>query len=102
MAWAGFIYMVAEHLIVHYQAVLTSHYPKWKTGSTTDFLEDVKEFQILESGRTVGLYTNQRLNIYKGWLSQRNQAAHPTLYQPSRNVALGFLDAVVSEIKRYV
>ena len=101
MSWAGFIHMVAEHLVTHHQPALIAQYPKWNTGSTIDFLECAPEAQVLEAGKKIGAFNNQKLNIYRGWLSTRNQSAHPTLYQPSRNVALGFVDAVVSEVVFY-
>lgn len=102
MSWAGFIYVIGSHLVVNFPAALASNYPKWNTGSTAELLESVPEAQVLEAGKAVGAYNNQKLNIYKGWLSTRNQAAHPTLYSPSRNVALGFVDAVVAEVPAYI
>lgn len=102
MSWAGFIHMVAEKMVSAHQPALISHYPKWSTGSTESLLEGTPEAQVLEAAKKLGLYNSQTLNIYKGWLSTRNQSAHPTLYQPSRNVALGFVDAVVREVTKYI
>jgi hypothetical protein len=102
MSWAGFAYVIAEHLVLNHGPALVANYPKWNTGSAADLLESAPEAQVLEAGKKVGMYNNQVLNIYKGWLSTRNQAAHPTLYQPSRNVAIGFVDAVVAEVTKFV
>jgi hypothetical protein len=102
MSWAGFIHTVTEHMVSHHQAALITHYPKWDTGTTEELLESTPEAQILEAGKKITVFNNQTLNIYKGWLSTRNQSAHPTLYQPSRNVALGFVDAVIREVAKYI
>lgn len=102
MSWAGFMFMVASHLIGNYPVALALQYPTWNTRTTHELLELVPEAQVLDAGKVIGAYKSQKLNIYKGWLSTRNQAAHPTLYSPSRNVALGFVDAVIAEVTQYV
>ena len=102
MSWAGLLYMIAEKLVNSYRKELASNYPKWKITSTRDLLEDVPEDQVLQAAKKVGLISNQKLNIYRGWLATRTQCAHPTLFQPSRNVALGFVDAVVAEISAFI
>lgn len=102
LSWAGFVYVVAETLVSTYAGPLASNYPKWNTGTTSNLLESAPEYQILEAAKKLGAINNQQLNIYKGWLSTRNQSAHPTLHKPSRNVALGYVDAVIAEVQKYL
>jgi hypothetical protein len=102
LAWAGFIHPLTAAMVQRHGPLLTSHYPKWKTGSVAALLDSAPEAQILEAGKKVGLFSNQKLNLYRGWLTSRNQCAHPTLYLPSRNVALGFVDGIVSEVVLYI
>lgn len=101
MSWAGFVYTLAETMVNDHQSNLSSEYSKWPTGSTEALLEDVVDEQIVEAAKKIGLIDHQTKNIYKGWLSTRNQCAHPTLYQPGRNVALGYIDAIISELPQY-
>lgn len=102
LSWAGFVYTLVEYMVTNHAAPLASHYPKWKTGTVTTLLETTPEAQLLDAARTINIINKQKLNIYKGWLSVRNQCAHPTLYVPSRNVALGYVDAVASELVDYL
>lgn len=102
ITWPGFVYMVAQKLATGYQPELQKNYSKWKTANASELLESAPEAQILEAARKVGLISNQQLNIYKGWLSTRNQCAHATLFQPSRNVTLGYVDAILNEVPEFL
>jgi hypothetical protein len=101
-AWAGFIYSIGHKLVQGYQAELAVNYPNWKYCSTEELFDSTGEFQVLEAAKKCGLIKNQKLLIYKGWLSLRNQCAHPTLFQPGRNASLGFVDSVVSEVAAFI
>lgn len=102
LSWAGFIHSIGAKLVQGYQAELTLHYPRWKFATTEELFESTTEFQILEAAKKCGLIKNQKLQIYKGWLSLRNQCAHPTLFKPTRNVSLGFVDSVVGEVIKFI
>lgn len=102
LAWSGFIYCITEKMVTGYHKELKSNYGKWKVGSADALLSDVPDAQILEAAKKVGLIDHQTLNIYKGWLSTRNQCAHPTLFEPGRNVALGITDGIISEVDVYL
>ncbi len=102
MAWSGFVYMLAEKLATGYQAEMEKQYPKWRVVGASELLGSAPEAQIIEAARKVGLVGSQKLNIYKGWLSTRNQCAHATMFQPSRNVALGYVDAVLAEVPEFL
>lgn len=102
LAWSGFVHSLADSLVNKHGSALSTAYPKWPTASTANLLEAVPEAQVLEAGKKVGMFSQQKLNIYKGWLSTRNQCAHPTLFAPSRNITLGFVDAVIVEVAVYL
>jgi len=99
--WAGFVYTVAAKLVQGYQPELKIHYSKWNYSTVENLFDSAPEAQILEAAKKCGLIGSQELHIYKGWLSTRNKCAHPTLYTPSRNIALGFVDSVLTEVPKY-
>lgn len=101
-AWAGFSHALSSKLVQGYQRELTKFYPKWKFGSTEELFGSTGEFQILEAAKKCGLIKSQQMHIYKGWLSTRNQCAHPTLFKPSRNASLGYVDSVISEVSLFI
>lgn len=102
LAWAGFVHVLAAKLVQGYQTELKRYYGSWNTDTTSELLESTSELQVLEAAKKCGLIPNQQLNIYKGWLSTRNQCAHPTLFQPSRNVTLGYVDGVIAEVSKFM
>lgn len=100
-AWAGFIYMLTEKMVTGYQAELKAQYSAWNTSTVQDLFNSAPEYQILDAAKKVKLIDHQKMTIYKGWLTTRNQYAHPTLHKPRRNVAIGIVDALISEVNIY-
>lgn len=101
-AWAGFIYTLAAKLVQGYQAELAADYSKWRFATTEELFDSAAEFQVLEAAKKCGLIKNQDMLIYKGWLSTRNQCAHPTLFTPTRNSSLGYVDGVLTEVAKFI
>lgn len=101
LSWAGFFHVFAETLINHHEAALRAARPNWSFADVAELKESYVEHQILESGRTVGMIKKHDLRIYQGQLATRNQCAHPTLYRPSMNSALGFLDNMITQAIKF-
>lgn len=95
MAWAGQFHVLAETLYHSFEERIRKERPKWEFRDLSELKENVNEFQILEVAKTVGFISKSEMKILQGHLSTRNQCAHPTLYRPSRNTAIGFVDEAI-------
>lgn len=101
-SWAGFFHILAEDLYERHQTELRAATPSWTYGSLEELKEKYPEHQILEKAKQVGQVKKTELKIYQGQLATRNQYAHPTLLRPTLNEAIGFVDLMVSQSKRYL
>lgn len=97
VAWSGFFSIFCEKLLLESEEEIRQLRVKWKFSDTTTFKEGYPEAQIIEVAKDVSFISNPRRRMLDGWLSQRNQCAHPTIYRPSLNVGIGYLDTMVSE-----
>ena len=102
LSWAGFFHVLAQHMYLNNLPALRKDKPKWKFKTLEDLKESYVEHQILEAARSIGTITKSKLRIYQGQLSKRNQCAHPTIYNPSLNSALGFVDDMIRQTVEYI
>lgn len=101
-AWAGHFHMFAEALFQLHEANIRSLRPKWAFKDLHDLKEQYPEAQILDVGKDVKFVGKAKLRVLQGQLAQRNQCAHPTLYRPSMNAAIGYVDELVEQTLTYV
>ncbi|RJP76462.1 MAG: hypothetical protein C4522_17905 [Desulfobacteraceae bacterium] len=102
LSWAGFFHVFVECLMAHHEVALRAARPSWSFNDLSELKEGYVEHQILESGKTVSMITRQELRIYQGQLATRNQCAHPTLYKPTMNSALGFVDDMINQAIKFI
>lgn len=102
IGWAGFISVLLEQLFVAYEADIRRVRKKWKFTTLGDLKESYTESALLDVAKVVGLIDKAELRTYQGQLGRRNQCAHPTLYVPSLNSALGFVDDMIRQAKRFI
>ncbi len=102
LAWAGFIHVLVEKMYNNHLSQLQIEYPKWNLSSLSELSEEVREAQLIEAARKVGLISKSELKQYTGDLTTRNQCAHPTLYQPTLNSTIGFVDNMIRNTKKYI
>lgn len=96
MAWAALIDLYEEKITSDGLAKLHASYPKWQVHLTLeDVRENIKEFQLIEAGKKIGLLTNSQMKTLHGQLHQRNQAAHPTGFSPGINETLGYIESLL-------
>lgn len=98
VSWAGYFSIFCESLFSAKQAEIQTKRPKWLFTNSTELKEAAPEAQIIDAAKEVGFIKNAKLRMLDGWLSQRNQCAHPTVYSPSANVSIGFVDSMVDEV----
>lgn len=71
--------------------------PKWSFKNITELREAIGESHLLVVAKDVKFITKSQLRKFDGQLSERNQCAHPTLYLPSMNAAIGYVDDMVRQ-----
>lgn len=102
MSWAGHFHVFSEYLFQKHLNEIKELRTKWKLGNLEEFKENTVEAQILDLGKKVGFISNSQLKVLHGQLSTRNQCAHPTLFKPSMNVAIGYVDSMIGQTKNYI
>lgn len=102
LAWAGHFHVYSEVCFQKHEADIRAARPKWTFRDLTDLKETIAESQFLIAAKDVRFTTRPQLRILDGQLSQRNQCAHPTLYRPSMNAAIGYVDAMIRQTLSYL
>ena len=102
MSWAGFFSVFIDKMYRTREADIRSQYPRWRFGSVEELKEAQTENALLQAARALRFIRNPTFRIYDGQLSTRNQCAHPTLYSPKQNEAIGYMDLMVSQTKVYL
>lgn len=95
MAWCGFFEIFSMSLIDAREADIRTKRAAWKFKDLAELKENVAEAQIIDVAKEVGHIGKARLRILQGHLATRNQCAHPTLYVPSLNTGIGYIDELI-------
>src|SRR5437763_16914475 len=67
LSWAGFIDFYEEKISANKFKKLHAAYPAWSKYKTVDDLrENTAEYQLIESGKTVGLLTKNEMQALRG------------------------------------
>lgn len=102
LAWAGHFYVFSEVCFQKHEADIRAVHTNWKFKDLADLKEQVTESHFLTAAKDVKFTTKAQLRILDGQLSQRNLCAHPTLYRPSMNAAIGYVDNMISQTLSYL
>lgn len=97
LAWAGYFHVFSETLFLKHEAEIRTARPKWVFKDLAELKEVVAESQFLVVAKDVKFIGKAQLRILAGQLSERNQCAHPTLYRPSMNAAIGYVDDMIRQ-----
>jgi hypothetical protein len=102
LAWAGHFHVFSETLFLTHEPDIRAARPKWSFKDLSDLKEQIAEAQLLDVGKDVKFIGRATLRVLHGQLSLRNQCAHPTLYRPSMNSAIGYVDEMVRQTLSYL
>lgn len=102
LAWAGHFHLLCETLLQIKIDDLRRARPSWNFKDAPELKETCPESQILTAAKDINFITKPMLRILDGQLSVRNQCAHPTLYRPSMNEAIGYVDAMIRQTLNYI
>ena len=96
MAWAAVMDLYEEKLGSDGLVKVHAAYPRWALHATLDELrENIKEYQLIEAGKKIGLLSNRQMKSLHGYLHARNQAAHPAGFAPGINETLGYVEGLI-------
>lgn len=99
LAWAGFIDFLHNILWTKHAKAISDARPNWNLEGPDDFRE-FSDFQVIEVGKVAEVYKNTMMRTLHGFLSQRNECAHPSAYFPALNSTLGYVSELLDRIKR--
>lgn len=102
MSWAGHFHVYSEVLFSTFEADIKKIRPKWLFSDVNELKESYPEAQIIDVAKEVKFTKKAQLRILQGQLSTRNQCAHPTLYRPSLNSAIGYVDEMIRQTIGYI
>jgi len=102
LAWAGHYHVFSEICYQKHEADIRTARTKWTFKDLAELKESVAESHFLIVAKDVKFTTRAQLRILDGQLSQRNQCAHPTLYRPSMNAAIGYVDDMIRQTLTYL
>lgn len=102
LAWAGHFHVFSEICFQKHEADIRTARPRWSFKDLAELKEQIAESQFLVVAKDVKFTTKAQLRILDGQLSQRNQCAHPTLYRPSMNAAIGYVDDMIRQTMSYL
>ncbi|CUU42987.1 hypothetical protein BVIRIDIS_20040 [Blastochloris viridis] len=102
LAWAGHFHVLTEVCYAKHEADLRTARPKWAFKDLAELKEQVAEANFLIAAKDVKFVSKPQLRILDGQLSLRNQCAHPTLYRPSMNAAIGYVDTMIRQTLTYL
>lgn len=99
-SWSGFVYLFAQRLLADFESQVRSS-RNWSFSDASDLMEGQTEHSLLKVAKDVGMITNAVWRELQGLLSKRNRCAHPTMYDPPLNVAIGYVDDIVRRSIKY-
>ncbi len=99
--WSGFSELFLTSLYASHESDIRVKRSKWKFKDLTELKESAAESQLLDVAKEVGFINKANLRIFQGNLATRNQCAHPTLYSPSLNFAIGYVNELINLSKKY-
>jgi len=102
LSWAGFLHVLVENMYTNHEAALRNARPNWQFNDLTELKENYVEYQLIETARKIGLINKAEMKVLQGQLAERNRCAHPTLYKPSLNSALGFVDSMLRQTLKFL
>lgn len=102
LAWAGHFHVLTEVCYAAHEADIRTLRPKWIFKDLAELKELVAEAQFLTVAKDAKFIQKSMLRILDGQLSLRNQCAHPTLYRPSMNAAIGYVDSMIRQTVSYL
>lgn len=102
MAWAGHFNVFFEALYQKHEAEIRNARPRWSFKDLGELKESHAEAHLLEVAKVVQFIKRAELRIMDGQLSVRNQCAHPTMYRPSHNSAIGYVDEMITQTIKYI
>ncbi len=99
MVWSAMIDFIEELILKAGMKKLKNIRPNWSFSSIEDIRENYPEYQIIQAGKDLELYSKNFCKAIQGLLNKRNECAHPSNYYPGLNESLGYISEIINRIK---
>jgi len=99
MVWAAMMDFIEQRIVLDAFKKLRKIRPNWNVRSIEAFRESYPEYQIIDAGKDMALYSKTVAKALQGLLNKRNECAHPSDYYPDLNQTLGYISEVMSRIE---
>jgi hypothetical protein len=100
LSWAGFMDFYEEKITSKKFKKLHTAYSAWSKFKTLeDLRENIAEYQLIQSGKKIGLLAGSEMKALHGLLNKRNECAHPSNYFPDINDTLGYVSELIKRIE---
>lgn len=96
MSWAGFFHCFMEAFFQKHEQKIRDKRGNWSFHDVSELKEATSESQLIETAKIIRFINKADARVLDGYLSKRNQCAHPTLYKPNMNEAIGYVDVMIS------
>lgn len=101
MAWAGFMdYFSSRFFLVGLDKLYNERPSLKKHLSFQEILDNVPEFQIVELAKDMKFINKREMRELLGYLSKRNECAHPNDFLGGINESLGYVSSLMSFISK--
>ena|SRR5437867_1934451 len=98
LAWAALMDFLEGKLAKDNFVGLNKVRDKWKIRSVDDLRETRSDFQIIGVVQSLEFCTKGEEKALKALLTERNECAHPSDYEPDLNETLGYVSKVLKRI----
>jgi len=99
LSWTALIDFIQTKLASDKFVKLNTARPNWNVSSIENLRDNYSEYQMVESCRLVGMINMSEMRVLHGFLSKRNQSAHPSNFFPNYNQTLGFISDILNQIE---
>lgn len=99
MVWAAMMDFIEQRIVLDAFKKLRKIRPNWNVRSIEALRESYPEYQIIDAGKDMALYSKTVAKALQGLLNKRNECAHPSDYYPDLNQTLGYISEVMSRIE---
>jgi hypothetical protein len=99
LGWASIMDFIEERIESKGFSKLKRIRENWKGSCIEDIRENYPEYQIIEAGRDMGLYSKSVCKALQGLLNKRNECAHPSDYYPDLNQTLRYISEIIARMK---
>ena len=98
LPWASIMDFIEQKLAEDNFAKLNDVRDKWRVRSLDNLRENHSDYQIISALQALDFCTENDEKALKALLTERNESAHPSDYEPELNETLGYVSKILKRI----